>query len=171
MPPKWQRGLAIAMAVLWAAIPITTVLRNYSATVSSTMSWVSMPWMALVAVSFVVLLFLDLGWLLVGIGRRVAKRAAVDPSRRQFLARITGGAAFTVAGSSVVGGIMEARGTHEIVDVEVKLDKLPKSLDGFTIVQLTDLHVGLTIDRHFVQKVVDLSNKLAPDLVALTGDF
>jgi predicted MPP superfamily phosphohydrolase len=176
MPPKWQRGLAIAMAVLWAAIPLTTALRNYDATIATTMSWVSMPWMSLIGLSFVALLFLDLGWLLVGIGRRVAKRTTnpsvlEDPSRRQFLARITGGAAFTVAGTSVVGGIMEARGEHEIVDVEVKLDKLPKSLDGFTIVQLTDLHVGLTIDRHFVQRVVDISNRLAPDLVAMTGDF
>ena len=62
-------------------------------------------------------------------------------------------------------------GDHEIVNVEVKLPRLPTRLDGFTIVQLTDLHVGLTIDRHFVQRVVDLANGLAPDLVAMTGDF
>lgn len=68
-------------------------------------------------------------------------------------------------------GMIEARGTHEIVDVEVHLDKLPQALDGFTIVQLTDLHVGLSIDRHFVQRVVDRTNDLAPDLIALTGDF
>jgi hypothetical protein len=67
--------------------------------------------------------------------------------------------------------MMEARGEHEIIDVEITLPKLPKALDGFTIVQLTDLHVGLTIDRHFVQRVVDRTNKLSPDLVALTGDF
>ena len=62
-------------------------------------------------------------------------------------------------------------GEHEVVDVEVALPKLPKTLDGFTIVQLTDLHVGLTIDRTFVQRVVDITNRLAPDLVAMTGDF
>jgi predicted MPP superfamily phosphohydrolase len=65
----------------------------------------------------------------------------------------------------------QARGVHEIVDVEVRLAKLPKALDGFSIVQLSDLHVGLTIDREFVQKVVDLTNGLKPDLVALTGDL
>ncbi len=63
------------------------------------------------------------------------------------------------------------RGAHEIVDVEIKLAKLPRRLDGFSIVQLSDLHVGPTIDRRFVQRVVDLSNDLAPDLVALTGDL
>ena len=66
--------------------------------------------------------------------------------------------------SSVARGITQARGVHEIVDVEVKLAKLPKALDGFTIVQLSDLHVGLTIDREFVQRVVDLTNGLSPDL-------
>jgi uncharacterized protein len=64
-----------------------------------------------------------------------------------------------------------ARGTHEIVDVEIRLAKLPKALDGFSIVQLSDLHVGLTIDRAFVQRVVDHTNRLSPDLVALTGDL
>jgi len=76
-----------------------------------------------------------------------------------------------VAGASVARGMIEARGTHEVVDVEVRLAKLPRELDGFTIVQLSDLHVGLTIDRAFVQRVVDHTNRLAPDLVALTGDL
>jgi predicted MPP superfamily phosphohydrolase len=127
--------------------------------------------MALVALSFVALLATELGWIAWGIKRKVTKAPPVDQARRLFLARVTGGAAVTVASASVARGMIEARGTHEVVDVEVKLAKLPKSLDGFTIVQLTDLHVGLTIDRHFVQRVVDLANGLAPDLVALTGDF
>ena len=92
-------------------------------------------------------------------------------SRRKFLARVGSGAAVTAASTSVARGMIEARGTHEVVDVEVRLAKLPKALDGFTIVQLSDLHVGLTIDRAFVQKVVDHTNRLSPDLVALTGDL
>ena len=68
-------------------------------------------------------------------------------------------------------GMIEARGTHEVVDVEITLAKLPPALDGFTIVQLSDLHVGLTIDRAFVQRVVDHANRLSPDVIALTGDF
>jgi hypothetical protein len=92
-------------------------------------------------------------------------------SRRKFLARAGSGAAVTAASPSVARGMIEARGTHEIVDVEIRLAKLPKALDGFTIVQLSDLHVGLTIDRAFVQRVVDHSNRLSPDLVVLTGDL
>ena len=94
-----------------------------------------------------------------------------SPDRRLFLARLTGGAVATMAGASVAGGMISARGVHEIVDVEIKLAKLPRALDGFSIVQLSDLHTGMTIDRAFVQRVVDHANALAPDLVVLTGDL
>lgn len=60
---------------------------------------------------------------------------------------------------------------HEIVDIEVVLPRLPAALDGFTIVQLSDLHVGPTIDRRFVEDVVDRCQHLAADLYALTGDL
>ncbi|CAN5908196.1 hypothetical protein BH11MYX3_BH11MYX3_49450 [soil metagenome] len=76
-----------------------------------------------------------------------------------------------IGSASVARGMVSARGEHEIVDVEIKLAKLPKELDGFSIVQLSDLHVGMTIDRTFVQRVVDRANALKPDLFVLTGDL
>ena len=73
--------------------------------------------------------------------------------------------------TSIARSRIEARVEHEIVEVQIRLAKLPKELDGFSIVQLSDLHVGPTIDRAFVELVVDRANRLAPDLVALTGDL
>src|SRR5688572_22987483 len=61
--------------------------------------------------------------------------------------------------------------THPIVDVDVVLPRLDPALDGFTIVQLSDLHVGPTIDRRFVQDLVDRCAGLGADLYALTGDL
>jgi predicted MPP superfamily phosphohydrolase len=61
--------------------------------------------------------------------------------------------------------------SHEIVDIDVVLPRLPAALDGFTIVQLSDLHVGPTIDRRFVQDLVDRCHGLGADLYALTGDL
>ncbi|HLL22788.1 MAG TPA: metallophosphoesterase, partial [Kofleriaceae bacterium] len=173
LPVRWRRITAVGFVVMWIAIPVTTALRNVDADIASMMAWIAMPWMALVGLSFVVLVALDLAWLAVMLYRRFTQRAPVSPdlARRRFLGRVTGGAALTVASTSVAAGMIEARGTHEVVDVEIRLAKLPNALDGFTIVQLTDLHVGLTIDREFVQRVVDQTNALAPDIVALTGDF
>jgi predicted MPP superfamily phosphohydrolase len=127
---------------------------------------------ALLALTFFGLLVADVGRLLVWAGRKVARRPApTDPSRRQALARITGG----VVSAAVVGhvgyGVSRALGEPEIVDVPVTLPRLPRSLDGFTIVQLTDIHVGGTIGREFITELVARTNALGADLIALTGDF
>jgi len=57
-----------------------------------------------------------------------------------------------------------------VVRVTVPIAGLPKDLEGFRIVQLSDLHVGATIKRPFVRAVVDAANRLDADVVALTGD-
>jgi len=54
--------------------------------------------------------------------------------------------------------------------VDVPITGLPPDLEGFRIAQLSDLHVGPTLKRDFVERVVDTTNGLAPDLIALTGD-
>ena len=173
LPRRWHLALTGSMIVLFVSIPVTTWTRNVAPELSNALVWASMPWMALMGLTFVALVLVDLIKLIVWLGQRVARRPAPEVSieRRTFLARVTGGTALAVGSTSMARGMVEARGTHEIVDVEVTLAKLPRALDGFTIVQLTDLHVGMTIDREFVQRVVDRTNKLAPDLIALTGDF
>src|SRR5690606_28520974 len=45
------------------------------------------------------------------------------------------------------------------------------ALDGTTIVQLTDVHIGPTIGRDFIERMVAMVNDLSPDLVAITGDL
>ncbi|MBS1119166.1 MAG: metallophosphoesterase [Deltaproteobacteria bacterium] len=173
LPRPWHLAVTSSMVLLWISIPITTWSRNVWPGLAATFGWVSMPWMALVGLTFVALVVLDVCTLTVRLGRRAITRRPVEVSvgRRTFLARVTGGTALAVGGTGMARGMFEARGTHEIVDVEITLDKLPAALDGFTIVQLSDLHVGMTIDRAFVQRVVDHTNRLAPDLIALTGDL
>ena len=53
----------------------------------------------------------------------------------------------------------------------VRLKKLPSSLSGLRLVQLSDMHVGLTIGKDFVEDVVRKVNALEPDIVAITGDL
>jgi len=48
---------------------------------------------------------------------------------------------------------------------------LPPALDGFRIAQISDIHVGPTIKRPYVEAVVEAVNKLDADLVAITGDL
>jgi predicted MPP superfamily phosphohydrolase len=164
-------AITSAMLVMWAAVPVTTSARLWAPGLASALGWLTLPWLAFVGLLALVLLAVDVPRGLARLARRPTPPPLPAMSRRAFLARVTGGAAVTVAGASVARGVLEARGEHEVVDVEVTLGKLPRALDGFTIVQLSDLHTGLTIDRAFVQRVVDRANELAPDLIALTGDL
>lgn len=168
LPQRWRRAIGIAMAVLYVSISVDTSARLWAPGFASVLGWIALPWLAFVGLVTIILLALELPrWTSRRLQRaRPTPTSAHGVSRRRFLA----GAAAGVAGASVMRGMAEARGEHEVVDVEVKLAKLPRALDGFSIVQLSDLHVGLTIDRGFVQRVVDRANALSPDLFALTGD-
>ena len=68
-------------------------------------------------------------------------------------------------------GLVRALGRPRIVHVNVPLTDLPDDLQGFTVVQLSDVHVGSSIRRAYVQRVVDRVNAMKPDLVAITGDL
>jgi hypothetical protein len=68
-------------------------------------------------------------------------------------------------------GFVNARRTAAVVQVDVPVVDLPPALDGFRIAQISDVHVGPTIKRPYVEAVVEAVNKLDADLVAITGDL
>src|ERR1700754_238991 len=51
------------------------------------------------------------------------------------------------------------------------LRRLPKALDGFRIVQLSDVHHGPFSNPEQIERAVDTANRLQPDIIALTGDY
>src|SRR5690606_8506096 len=58
-----------------------------------------------------------------------------------------------------------------VVQLEVEIARLPKQLDGLSIVLLSDWHVSGRIGIEYFHEVVQQANELQPDLVALCGDF
>ena len=68
-------------------------------------------------------------------------------------------------------GFFMARRVAPVVRVTVPLADLAAGLEGFTIAQISDIHVGSTIKRNFVQAIVDRVNRLGADMVAITGDL
>ena len=69
-----------------------------------------------------------------------------------------------------VGALAALRGPY-IRRVDIPVEGLAPDLDGFRIVQISDLHAGPTMRLAYVQRVVDMTKELAPDLIALTGDM
>lgn len=68
-------------------------------------------------------------------------------------------------------GFSNARRTAAVSRVTVPIDKLPAALQGFQLVQISDIHVGPTIRGDYLRRVVSAVNKLQPDMVAITGDL
>jgi predicted MPP superfamily phosphohydrolase len=74
------------------------------------------------------------------------------------------------AGALTLIGLVQAR-CPRVRNVTVPIPDLPPELDGYRIVQWSDVHVGPTIRRAFVESLVARTNALAPDAVVITGDL
>jgi hypothetical protein len=113
---------------------------------------------------------LAMGWfssvLVLTVLRDVVSLFADAPS----LAEPTAIAVLGLASLFTLLGYLNARRLARVVRVDIPLANLPQELAGFTIVQLSDIHVGPTIKRDYVQAIVDRVNQLDADLVAITGD-
>lgn len=69
-------------------------------------------------------------------------------------------------------GALINRYSIDVKRVDIEIPGLPDKFDGYTIAQLSDLHVGTYgNDTSYVAKVVDAVNDLHPDAIAFTGDI
>jgi predicted MPP superfamily phosphohydrolase len=68
-------------------------------------------------------------------------------------------------------GLWNARRTAAVVEVDVPIAGLPAALHGFTIAQISDIHVGPTIKAPYLRRIVEAVNRLRADMVAVTGDL
>lgn len=68
-------------------------------------------------------------------------------------------------------GFWGARRLARVVAVDVPIRELPPALEGFSIVQISDVHVGPTIKAPYVRAIVAAVNRLDADMVAVTGDL
>jgi predicted MPP superfamily phosphohydrolase len=79
-------------------------------------------------------------------------------------------AVLALTAASCILGFWRARHPR-LVEVDVPIRALPLTLHGFSIAQISDLHVGPTIRRGFVARIVERVNRLEADVVAVTGDL
>lgn len=86
------------------------------------------------------------------------------------LAVRSGGLVLTAVVLAIFGTWQSLR-VPDVRTVEIRLPNLPARLDGFSIVQLSDIHIGSLLKGDWLRGVVMRTNALAPDLVALTGDM
>ena len=82
--------------------------------------------------------------------------------------------ALAVAGivtATVLLAILTDESRRPVVErVTLPIEGLDPRLDGFTIVQLSDIHLWSYTQSALVRRAVSMANALEPDLVVLTGD-
>lgn len=99
----------------------------------------------------------------------VSKRVPVDHSKRRTLKLIFDVTMLVAAFAYLLRGFSQGVRFPVLNQVNVKIKDFPH--DMYNIVQLTDVHVGRTIKRDFVEKLVEKTNSLEPDVVVITGDL
>jgi len=78
-------------------------------------------------------------------------------------------AAFAAVAAAI--GVHQAMRIPPLKDIEVGIRGLPRGFDGYTILQLTDLHISRLFPASWARAVVERSNGLGVDLIAITGDL
>jgi len=147
-----------ALLVLNFIFNLLYILGRYTDALSNTLYYL---FSLSIGISFVLLLYLILHEIL-HLFHKTLKN--VDLSKREFIKKSADGALLALSTSYVSAAAYE--GAKEPVVNVVKL-----GLFDFSIVQISDLHIGGLIDKSFVEASVTKINALKPDIVCITGDI
>lgn len=92
------------------------------------------------------------------------------PSRRKFVASIALGIA-ALPFSTLIYGIIRGKYNFKVLKYEIAFDNLPEAFDGFTLTQISDLHVGSWDSEEEFSYAMDLVNQQESDVILVTGDL
>ncbi|RRS05715.1 metallophosphoesterase [Aquabacterium soli] len=165
----WGLGAVLTASAL--LVPLSLVafrLRDRRA--KAWVSWSGLLFMGLFSSLFVLTLGRDL---LLGLAHGIQWMTSGWPGRALLapFASLSAQAVPLLALLASLLGFLNARRTAGVVRVDVPIAGLPQALHGFTIAQISDIHVGPTIRRGYLQAIVDRVNALQADAVAITGDL
>ncbi len=95
------------------------------------------------------------------LSERISSAVRSDTPLRDLASNFSGVARYALAEAN----------TLTIETVQIHLKRLPKNLDGFRIVHLSDIHHSPFTDLEHISRAARIANDLKPDMFVLTGDF
>ena len=166
-PAAWALAAVLVVSALIMPLRLmaSRVARPYLANL---LTWAGLLFMGLFSSLFVLTLLRDVALTLLWLASAMFGR--VVPALQAFRA-LSAEAVPLLGLLATLLGFWNARRTAAVVRVDVPLAGLPAALQGFTMVQLSDVHVGPTIRQAYLRRIVDRVNALGADLVAITGDL
>lgn len=87
-----------------------------------------------------------------------------------FVGRLFASVVFLAFGLFLFAGYLGSRRLR-VREVTVAIPGLPESFDGFTIAQISDVHVGPHLSKRFLARVASITQGLGADVIAVTGDL
>jgi uncharacterized protein len=160
-------GVGFGIALLAGAcifIPLSIRARSMkNQRIADRLAWVGFVAMGFLSSLFVLTLLRDVFLLAVALLEGLRYASSLSTSCAQW--------ALALAAFSTLAGLGIARRRPGVVEIDIPVAHLPKPLHGFSIVQISDVHVGPTIKRGFVEAIVARVNALKADLIAITGDL
>lgn len=130
------------------------------------LEWIGFTALSLLSFSFFGFLIADIVFFLSTL-RKNNRKKEIDIKRRQFL--LSG--AFFISLFFAGKAFVNSQAIPKIKNVLIPIPNLHPDLLRFSIVHLTDFHIGQTIGRDYAEKVIHRLNEVNPDIVVITGDL
>jgi uncharacterized protein len=160
------RAAAVVLALSFPAARF--LVRARLDPLTTALDWFGAIWLGLF---FYLLLFTLLLHGATAIGRLIGAWPRISPLPAAQMGRAAA-AAIACAAIALAGyGTYKARFGIATTSIEARLKNLPPALDGFTVVQISDVHLGAIVGDRHLRAIVDRVNRLNPDLVVITGDL
>src|SRR5262245_43092032 len=107
--------------------------------------------------------------------RRPAESASPAPTEnrlsRRDLLRVAAVSVPPLAAMASTGAALCQLDSLRVRRIDIPLKNLPPALDGLTIAQVSDVHVGRFTRARELPAIAEMTNRLRADLVLLTGDL
>ena len=173
-----QGGAVFAALLVVSALlmPMGFLARRFAAGgLAVVLTWLGLLCMGLFSSLFVLTVLRDGLLVLVWAFSFLARLAGFDADALHALfgpLQLWSAVAVPVLGLAVtLWGFWNARRTARVVRIDVPITGLPAALHGFSVAQISDIHVGPTIKQAYLERIVARVNSLGADMVAITGDL
>jgi predicted MPP superfamily phosphohydrolase len=169
LPEPWARIATIAIIVLYLLLMGGFMVSRFLARgAASPLMWIVYTWLG---VMFFLVFALGATDLLRIIALKVQDVPPDDAERRLAISRMFAGAAALLGFGASGIGLASALSPVAVTRVKVSIKRLASGASGYRIVQISDVHVGPTIGKSFIEDIVARVNALNPDMIAITGDL
>ncbi len=166
LPPAVATAAWTLLGLMFLSLPVgLAASRSTGGLIAQISYWVSHLWMGAFGLLLVTVAGSDGVSSLLWVGFHSPTSSALLWSQWQA------GAVLAVTLPALGFGFASARGPATLEQVPIDIASLGSGLEGLRIVQLSDVHIGQTLGRRFLERTVARVNALDPDIVAITGDL